>query len=375
MSQFGKLFRDSRIARMPPPIEFPSASSVPPHPTCQLITTSPANRARRDWGLKVALPSRAKSKYISYDKLDTRYGFMTYEIESDNFWALKKFQNLNIPLEGLRRDLSNHNKENENLNKQQKKSQYNQLPKISNPLFIGNTDDSRRVDMHYSKDRELSNSLLGVLGLPRSLSNEQYNKEIEKLKKISPRFRKWVLNEKKIDIFTDKSTILKDFAIEFLSILNSKDIANQKLSSNISKITRTEDKKCKVSGTGGLGYTLRGRLTNSPNGSIRQNIIEGRILKSGGSSQYTVGIGGFITNVSSNNLIDRSSNSNSKKPKVKIVVDSGSMGRDGGVSMNIGHITKPDTSRNLKKSIGTTSKPINQTQRAFDYESILKILS
>ncbi|CAI5200466.1 BTE_HP_G0143620.mRNA.1.CDS.1 [Saccharomyces cerevisiae] len=48
------------------------------HPTHQIIETKPSTLYRQEWGLKSAIPSKIKSRYLVYNDLDTLERITTY---------------------------------------------------------------------------------------------------------------------------------------------------------------------------------------------------------------------------------------------------------------------------------------------------------
>lgn len=68
------------------------------HPTHQIIETKPSTLYRQEWGLKSAIPSKIKSRYLVYNDLDTLERITTFEPRGGTQWNRLRFQEMGVPI-------------------------------------------------------------------------------------------------------------------------------------------------------------------------------------------------------------------------------------------------------------------------------------
>ena len=112
LSPAAQLLRHSRLMAMPAPIAPPPASGAQapppsPYPLTQAITTPRSSAFRGDWGLKRDLPLKTSQKttYMRYNDLDTIEHMTTFESAHDHVYTLKKWQEMDMVIEGNNEDL------------------------------------------------------------------------------------------------------------------------------------------------------------------------------------------------------------------------------------------------------------------------------
>lgn len=227
------------------------------HPTHQVIETKPSTLCRQEWGLKAAIPSKIKSRYLVYNDLDTLERMTTFEPNGGSQWNRLRFQEMGLA------------------------PTYN--PGKSNPLFMGSASSTDRLA-----------PLSSLMNIDSSTSSIQKDvkKKLPFLKSLREEFRNWLL-EKDPEALRNKSFTARDMnekAIQFLS--------ERSLRSKGSSTTFTKNTFKNIIGTGGLTYNLRGKLKNSPNGVIQKTILPGRFLNLDGNDRLAA-IGGFVANATS----------------------------------------------------------------------------
>lgn len=94
---FGRLLRNSRLATLGKPLQGMSRP-LNPHPSHQVVTTTPASFHRRDWGLKAPIPEKHRSLYVNVQAMDSPEGLAQYESGSGFYRKLQRFRELGVPL-------------------------------------------------------------------------------------------------------------------------------------------------------------------------------------------------------------------------------------------------------------------------------------
>lgn len=155
-------------------------------------------------------------------------------------------------------------------------------PGKANPLFEGTSSPA-------DKQAPLS-SLMGVSEEKVDSSTKKLSQKSSALQALRKDFKLWMLNRDP-EALKNKTFTAKDMnenAMQFL---------NERFGSH-SQLEIRKDAFKGVIGSGGLTYTLGGKLLNSPNGVIQKTIVPGRFLNLDGNDRLAA-IGGFVANASS----------------------------------------------------------------------------
>ncbi|KAA8899435.1 hypothetical protein TRICI_006349 [Trichomonascus ciferrii] len=94
---FGSLLRTSRLASLSKPLKGVNRK-LNPHPSHQVVATTPASFHRRDWGLKAPIPEKHRSLYVNVQAMDSPEGIAQYEAGSGFYRKLQRFRELGVPL-------------------------------------------------------------------------------------------------------------------------------------------------------------------------------------------------------------------------------------------------------------------------------------
>ncbi|CUS20465.1 LAQU0S01e07206g1_1 [Lachancea quebecensis] len=253
-SNLSHLLRNSRIAQVPKSKK-PLTSAAPKFaPTHQIIETRPSTLHRQEWGLKAAVPSKIKTKYIVFNDLDTLERLTTFEPNGGAQWNRIRFQELGIA------------------------PKYN--PGKANPLF--EASDSSKTQLV---------PLSALLNVNSSTPKPEVERRLAEIRDLRSAFKKWLL-EHDPEALLNKSFSAKDMTDSAVEFLAEKTDLNVNLGSASLR---------KVVGTGGLTYNLHGRLRNSPNGVVSKTVVPGRFLNVEGNDRLAA-IGGFVANAGSSSV-------------------------------------------------------------------------
>lgn len=254
--RLAQLVKNSRVAQVPRNGK-PLVQSGPRyHPTHQIIETKPSTLDRQEWGLKSSIPSKIKSRYLIFNDLDTLERITTFEPNGGTQWNRIRFQELGVA------------------------PKYN--PGKANPLFQGSSSHADQLAPF--------SSILNV-NSGNSTNQKVVKSKLPSVKTMRGEFKQWLLSKDpealKNKSFTPKD--LNNYAVQFLSEKGSGNGENERLNKATMK---------GVVGTGGLTYSLPGKLKNSPNGVVAKTIVPGRFLNIDGNDRLAA-IGGFVANASS----------------------------------------------------------------------------
>lgn len=249
--KFATLFKNSKIAQLPKHLGNKDVDFQKAYPTHQIIEALPSSFSRRDFGLKVRLPKKLKSRRIIINDIDNKYGLPDFNTLNGFYWKKLRFQEMDIPVEV--KGLENNG--------------------VSSPLFPGasvDADESKKpisMALHINK---------------QSLNSKKFKKEVKpSLEKLRKPFSRWLAQKHPESLEKpDLSDEISEFVVE-----NTRD--------STSKMHLPSSYKSQLSGTAGLSYKLKGRLYQTPNGAESVKVFPGRLLQSK-MTGYHFGLGGFV---------------------------------------------------------------------------------
>ncbi|GMF00651.1 unnamed protein product [Ambrosiozyma monospora] len=96
--EFSKAFKTTRVAQLPSKLGELGLDQSGAFPTHQVIESLPSSFSRRDFGLKLRLPKKTKTRYIVINDIDNKYGLPDFEPRSGFLWKKLRFQELGIPV-------------------------------------------------------------------------------------------------------------------------------------------------------------------------------------------------------------------------------------------------------------------------------------
>ncbi|CAM9021565.1 unnamed protein product [Wickerhamomyces anomalus] len=253
MSEFARLLKTSRLSALPKPQAKTRGRNYPQQP---IIETRANALARNEWGLKYPLPSKIKSRYLSFNQLDNMEHMVDFETNASFHLKRQRFQETGLV------------------------PQY-ETPR-ENPLFYDSSKSTSRFV-----------TLTSLCNLTTRSDPKIVMKTINEVEGLREEFKQWLL-KKDPSILLNKNFNQNDMvgpAVEFLSEINAK-----KPVDTVSDIRHHNKSQTRFQGTGGLSYSLKGRLPNSPNGVEQTYVGPGRITNSGLTAR-TVAFGGFTAEV------------------------------------------------------------------------------
>ena len=274
MSSVSNLLKGSRLAQLAKSrTKLDSAQfRVKYYPTHQIIETKPSLLNRQEWGLKSNIPNKIKSKYLVLDELDTLERMTQFEPIGGTQWTRLRFQEMGITPE------------------------YQQGR--SNPMFAFPDVIKEDSMMTAPVNNGASSGIVGddqlrelcnQLGINENTKSNSLRKKLSAIKENRSNFKKWAVKND-AEALTHKkfnSDELKSIARMFLNDKFNNGNENNKIKNSHRFV-----------GSGGLSYSLKGRLRNSPNGVIQKSIVPGRLTNHGKEEMNTAAIGGFVANVS-----------------------------------------------------------------------------
>lgn len=269
-STFAKLLKDTKIAQLQASIGDRVLNSNNGFPTHQIIESPSSSFSRRDFGLKMRIPKKIKTRRIIVNDLDNKYGLPNFETLNGDYFKRQRFQELGIPVN------ASYSQSNNTINNNTSNTLKSESNASQNPLFPSSKE--------FSAPQTVS-GLLHIKNQP--LNSDDFIKNIKpELKTLRRPFLKW-LAKNNPESFTKKS-LYDDFK-KFIQSENPQLFNNNK---NFIPSTYAD----KLSGTAGLSYNLKGRLFQTPNGPQTSKIVPGRIVSK--SANYAkCAVGGFIANV------------------------------------------------------------------------------
>jgi hypothetical protein len=314
MSEFSKLLKSSKFATLAKPLK---KVKNPIHPTHQVVETTRAALDRQEWGLKYALPSKVKSRYITFDNVDSQERLVDFETNGGDLWKRLRFQELGL--------VPKLEKDNEN-------------PANDNPLFQKKKSGSHGATATFDT----------VLEVDPNESKLELDSLVSTLSGLRTEFREYLLarDPKKL---SEKKFNADDFRREGLRFLRE-----HKKKQNINtlkslKLSQTH----KIHGFGGLSYNLKGRLATEPNGFVQHSVAPGRFL-----TGTNVAVGGFISRVNktgSSQWTKVNSDGEGRETIVPLRPQQAVVRPTGSVSIEFDAISRPSKS-NLRRPRQSQSK-------------------
>lgn len=262
MNRQTELLRVSRLAQFAKTQH--GSKIVPPRvrtkPTHQIINTTPVAHNLQEWGIKSSLPrlNNRNPKSIVLNEFGSLHNMTIFEYNGGLQYSRLRFNELHI---SPRYPLG-----------------------MTNPLFDSNVYESNSNN----------NNFINQLNINDINDKKNVNIKTNLLKKLNPSFIKWLsinnpnLINKKIFKYSELSNEAHQFLNEYFN--NSSNVKNKK--KNIIKSNNTF-KNNNIIGTGGLTYSLKGRIKNSPNGYHQKIIVPGRMINTDNSDKRAA-IAGFI---------------------------------------------------------------------------------
>jgi len=279
MSSVSNLLKNSRVAQLTKSrIKLNSEQFRVKHfPTHQIIETKPAMLSRQEWGLKSNIPNKIKSKYIVLDELDTLERMAEFEPIGGTQWTRLRFQEMGVAPE-FQQGRSN--------------------PLFAFPDVIKEDSMTTSGNHAYGSGSNASSAIAGddqlrelcnQLGVNENTKSKALRKKLHTIKENRSQFKKWAVQSDAEALSHKKFNAdeLKSVAREYLNERFNMDNENAKIK-NAHRFVAT----------GGLSYSLKGRLRNSPNGAVQKSIVPGRLTNHGKQEMNTAAIGGFVANVS-----------------------------------------------------------------------------
>ncbi|CCH42111.1 hypothetical protein BN7_1654 [Wickerhamomyces ciferrii] len=323
MSEFTRLLRNSRLSALP---KNSSKHKGNKFPSQQIIETRANALARDEWGLKSSLPSKIKSRFITFNDLDNMERIVDFETGGSFHWKQKRFQEMNIV---------------PNFDTPRK-----------NPLFFNDVADSHRFT-----------SLASLMGITDEISPKNLNKILDSISGLRVKFEKYLLKKDPIQL-KNKSFTQEEFASHAIDFLSS-----IKTEQPITSFNQLNLRKGLVKGTGGLSYGLKGRLTNSPNGIKSKFIGTGRFATTSPNSRI-VAFGGFFgeTSNTSSNLQFNKTQSDGKVPRevnVPFSVERAVLQDDGSVNLKLDVVN-----RHISSALGNDSTYFRNNQKQFNRSKV-----
>lgn len=299
VGDFARLFKTTKLSQVPKQLGELDVSLEKDFPTHQIIQSLPSTFARRDFGLKSRLPKKLNSKYIVVNDLDNKYQLPNFEKNNGFFLKKLRFKEMGLPI------ITKQKSDSSSKSSSSSQSQQHTL----NPLFPTNNEINliekninlasavETASASSSTTTTLNNDFAKFLNINNnsnsSLSPQQYRNLSKKLSILRKPFYEWLAKNHPAKITSYELT--KELTQFLIENKDSKEIQSI-LSSNNEIIPKSYFEK--LSGTAGLSYNLKGRLSMSPNGIQSSKVIPARFV--GSSFSATFAAGGFIGSSSSN---------------------------------------------------------------------------
>lgn len=264
-SAFSKLLKDTKVSQLQASIGNRDLNANNGFPTHQVVEAPSSSFSRRDFGLKMRIPKKIKTRRIIVNDLDNKYGLPNFETLNGDYFKRLRFQELGIPVNATYTQFINSSN-----------STQNKLSGTQNPLFAN------------SKKFSSPQSIAGLLHIKNQpLNSKEFTKTIKpQLKALRRPFYQWLVKNHPESI--SKKSLYDEFK-RYIELEKPQLFNDQK---NYVPSTYAN----KLSGTGGLSYNLKGRLFQTPNGPKTSRVVPGRIVSK--YSNYTkCTVGGFVGNV------------------------------------------------------------------------------
>lgn len=319
-NDFGRVFRGSKLAQLAnnqKSTPFDPSKSFPTH---QIIESLPSSYSRRDFGLKMRLPKRLKTRRIVVNDLDNKYGMPDYEPLNGFYWKKQRFREMGVPVKAKSPGNGKH---------------------TANPLFPEFTTQSAAA-------AGASQTIASVLDIQTQPINShkfknQVKPDVERLRRPFLRWLAQTYPERldQTDLTEELSEFLKTDAVK--SFKQGRD-------------TIPESYGNRLSGTAGLSYQLGGRLSQTPNGVEASKVVPGRWLQSRVSANL-FGVGGFVgqSSVSPSRVKYLGKLNNTVKP----ILSTGKFGREFKVPV----VTRGATLDLDAKKLSISVEPVRAAKR------------
>ncbi|VEU21167.1 DEKNAAC102101 [Brettanomyces naardenensis] len=260
--EFTRLFKNTRVAQLPQNLGKLGLDRSKAFPTHQVVEALPSSFSRRDFGIKLRLPKKIKTRRIVINDLDNKYGLPDIEPLNGFYWKKLRFREFGIPVKVKGTGLSSLQK----------------VGSASSPLFPSKE----------SSGPDKTTTISSALNVRRqSLYSQEFQKKVKpELRKLRRPFVQWLVKK-----YPDRlvNSDLSNEIIEFLGEVRPQ--IGQKNEQNGFEIPSSYSEK--LSGTAGLSYTLGGRLLQTPNGVESSKVLPGRFLQSRITGHH-FGLGGFV---------------------------------------------------------------------------------
>lgn len=269
-STLGKHLKNTKISQFQASIGDRVLNANKDFPTHQIIEAPLASFSRRDFGLKMRIPKKIKTRRIIVNDLDNKYGLPNFETLNGDYFKKLRFKELGVPVtakfydsqtEKMLRERSEEGK-NASVNK--------------NPLF------------ESSKQYFVPNSIADLLHIRNQpLNSSNFTRHIKpELKSLRRPFLTWLATN------YPSSLVSNDLTLLFKKFIETE--KPQLLAKSKDYIPSTYSES--LSGTAGLGYNLKGRLFQTPNGPQKSRLVPGRLVGRGDNGAKFA-VGGFITSL------------------------------------------------------------------------------
>lgn len=268
-SQMGKLLKTTKISQLQNSIGDRVLNANGAFPTHQIVEAPAASFSRRDFGLKMRIPKKIKTRRIIVNDLDNKYGLPNFETLNGDYFKKLRFQELGIPVEA--------NYDNVKAAKEMLENDTT-LELTTNPLFKS------------SKAFSTPNTIAGLLQVKNQpLNSDEFLQSVKpELKSLRKPFLEWIATTRPQHMNERNKDLFKTFIQE----------TKPELFKNISNSANTIPKSQyeKLSGTAGLSYNLKGRIIQTPNGPQLSRLVPGRIVTRTNDT-YMGAVGGFVTDI------------------------------------------------------------------------------
>lgn len=268
--RFSRLFRNTKIAQLPKTSGELGLDKSKAFPTHQVIESLPSSFSRRDFGLKIRLPKKLKTRRIVINDLDNKYGLPDFEPLNGFYWKKQRFREFGIPVQIRRSGLKNLQ---------------NSITNNASPLFPKN-----------SRATGDKTTIAGTLDLKRqSITSKTFESQLKpQLRKLRRPFFEWLVKNYPDRLYhADLSKELTEFLNQTKPSIAVKSTGNGKRDPRSPKFNIGPSYADKLSGTAGLSYNLGGRLLQTPNGIESSKVLPGRFLQSKITGHHFA-LGGFV---------------------------------------------------------------------------------
>lgn len=271
VSDVSRLFKTTRLAQLQASIGDPLLNANGAFPTQQIVESPAASFSRKDFGLKMRIPRKIKTRRIVVNDLDNQFGLPSFSTVNSAYKQKLKFKEMAVPVHAQYKSQLNDTS-----------AKYAGYKERKNPLFSSVLEGLS------------SNSLADELGIAKMSPNSLEFKNIIEpvLKKLRKPFMKWLAVTHPEVLSSSVSMERKSKTQYFIEFIKHMKATNPEMVKfNTSVIPESYAKK--LSGTAGLSYNLSGRLIQTPNGSYTHRVQLGRVVSEGS----LLAVNGFTSNL------------------------------------------------------------------------------